>query len=181
VIGIWTIFCLCFWFEQKANMLMAEYMWRHLEKYLPHYLGEINPHNEKIVEIFGDQGGYWEAVVHLSVAWLLDIKYQTNTTDVQGWRLVFVNFIHTCIWSFILIYFQYPSTAVHSVYQWPSCFTPPCINHGRARLRPNWAWCCSSGVAWAKGRGPRHVDPLPLHFPSLYPFLPLLLLRSRHP
>ena len=164
-------------------MLMAEYMWRHLEKYLPHYLGEINPHNEKIVEIFGDQGGYWEAVVHLSVCCVTaGHKVPNKHNRCVGMKARFRELHpHPCIWSFILIYFQYPSTAVHSVYQWPSCFTPPCINHGRARLRPNWAWCCSSGVAWAKGRGPRHVDPIPLHLPSLYPFLPLLLLRSRHP
>jgi len=37
---------------------MADYMWKYLEKNLPHYIGEINPHNEDIERIFGDQGGY---------------------------------------------------------------------------------------------------------------------------
>jgi len=41
-----------------ANVLVAKYMWNYLEKHLPHYLGGVNPHNEKIVKIFGDQGGY---------------------------------------------------------------------------------------------------------------------------
>jgi len=41
-----------------ANVLIAEYTWSYLEKYLPHYLGDINPHNDEIIKVFGDQGGY---------------------------------------------------------------------------------------------------------------------------
>jgi len=33
-------------------------MWNYLEKHLPDYLGELNPHNEEIIKVFGDQGGY---------------------------------------------------------------------------------------------------------------------------
>jgi len=51
-----------------------------------------------------------------------------------------------------------------------------------AVLRPNWSWCCSSGVSYTKLKvRPGCVDPLspplPLHlllsFSSLSPFLPL--------
>ena len=42
-------------------MLLAEYVWSYLEKHLPHYLGDVNPHNEEIIKIFGNQGGYWSS------------------------------------------------------------------------------------------------------------------------
>jgi acyloxyacyl hydrolase len=44
--------------NQLGNVLLAEYIWKHLEQHLPHYIGDINPHNQKIIDIFGDQGGY---------------------------------------------------------------------------------------------------------------------------
>jgi len=44
--------------EQLANVLMAEYTWSYLMKYHGHYLGKTNPHNQQIIKIFGDQGGY---------------------------------------------------------------------------------------------------------------------------
>ena len=47
----------------------------------------------------------------------------------------------------------------------------------QGRLRLNWAWCCSSGVAYTKLKvGPGYVDPpplplpLPLYLPSVRPF-----------
>ena len=65
-----------------------------------------------------------------------------------------------------------------------ACCTRPMTGHHTmpslsAALRPNWAWCCSSGVAQTKLKvGPGYVDPIPVHFPSfilrpLGPFLPL--------
>ena len=72
--------CLC-WFEQRANVLMGKYTWHYLEKHLPHYLGEINPHNEKIIQIFGDQGGYWEARESCSVLFSLCL----HVCSLQKW------------------------------------------------------------------------------------------------
>ena len=52
----------------------------------------------------------------------------------------------------------------------------------QGRLRLNWAWCCSSGVAYTELKvGPGYVDPLhflfpyPFTYPLLSLFLPLLL------
>ena len=45
-------------FFQISNQLFAEYIWRDLEKFLPHYIGDVNPNNQRIVDIFGDQGGH---------------------------------------------------------------------------------------------------------------------------
>ncbi|ELU17350.1 hypothetical protein CAPTEDRAFT_154594 [Capitella teleta] len=44
--------------NQKAQSLIAQYSWKYLGKYLPHYLGDLNPHNHQIRDIFGDQGGH---------------------------------------------------------------------------------------------------------------------------
>ena len=41
-----------------GESLSAKYMWNFLQKYLPDLVGEINPHNKEIQDIFGDQGGY---------------------------------------------------------------------------------------------------------------------------
>jgi len=49
---------MCLWFAQLANVLVADYVWKYLEKHLPHYLGKNNAHNQKIIKMFGDQGGY---------------------------------------------------------------------------------------------------------------------------
>ena len=43
---------------QYAEALFAKYIYRYLEKNLPHYLGPVNPYNKLIDDIFGDQGGY---------------------------------------------------------------------------------------------------------------------------
>lgn len=44
--------------NQLANNLIAEHVWRFMEKKIPHFIGPVNPHNAKIAAIFGDQGGY---------------------------------------------------------------------------------------------------------------------------
>lgn len=41
-----------------AESLAAKVMWRLLESKIPHVLGKVNPHNEIIRLLFGDQGGY---------------------------------------------------------------------------------------------------------------------------
>jgi len=41
-----------------GETLCGEYMWRNLESMYPELLGPVNPNNQKIQDIFGDQGGY---------------------------------------------------------------------------------------------------------------------------
>ena len=41
-----------------AESLIANASWTLLESTIPHVLGKVNPHNEKIREIFKDQAGY---------------------------------------------------------------------------------------------------------------------------
>lgn len=41
-----------------AQSLAAKTMWRILESKIPHVLGKVNPHNEIIRLLFGNQGGY---------------------------------------------------------------------------------------------------------------------------
>ena len=43
---------------QIAETKFADAIYESLEKNHPDYLGKINPFNDKIEEIFGDQGGY---------------------------------------------------------------------------------------------------------------------------
>ncbi len=38
--------------------MIAEWLWAHMEKNFPQVLGDVNPNNAKIMDIFGDQGGY---------------------------------------------------------------------------------------------------------------------------
>jgi len=41
----------------------------------------------------------------------------------------------------------------------------------RAALRPNGACCCSSGITYTKLTvGQSYVDPVPIHFPFIYPY-----------
>ncbi|EDO31678.1 predicted protein [Nematostella vectensis] len=42
----------------QAESLVAEESWRLLETEIPHVLGKVNPNNDRIRELFGDQGGY---------------------------------------------------------------------------------------------------------------------------
>lgn len=44
--------------NQIAHSLIAEYLWSQFEQYHPDFIGEINPNNELIAQLFGDQGGY---------------------------------------------------------------------------------------------------------------------------
>jgi len=41
-----------------GEALSAKYIWKFLEKNMPDLVGEINPHNAAIKDIFGDQGGH---------------------------------------------------------------------------------------------------------------------------
>jgi acyloxyacyl hydrolase len=43
---------------QAAQKLIAEALWKHLEKELPHVLGPANPRNDLIRGLFKDQGGH---------------------------------------------------------------------------------------------------------------------------
>lgn len=44
--------------NQFAHPLIADTLWEFMEKNLPDWLGPINPYNDAITQIFGDQGGY---------------------------------------------------------------------------------------------------------------------------
>ena len=44
--------------NQNGNNLLSDAIWKFLEENHPEALGDVNPHNDKIKEIFGDQGGY---------------------------------------------------------------------------------------------------------------------------
>ena len=43
---------------QIANSLSADWFWKQLQKDAPKAVGPKNPHNNKIIQLFGDQGGY---------------------------------------------------------------------------------------------------------------------------
>ena len=43
---------------QAAQSLITQHIWSHLETNLPHVLGPVNPYNDVIVNMFGDQGGH---------------------------------------------------------------------------------------------------------------------------
>lgn len=44
--------------NQLGNMLLAEKMWEFIEGTYPDALGGVNPNNDKIAQLFGDQGGH---------------------------------------------------------------------------------------------------------------------------
>jgi len=44
--------------SQTANALLAEMLWEYLENSFPEAIGNVNPYNDQIQKIFGDQGGY---------------------------------------------------------------------------------------------------------------------------
>ena len=44
--------------SQTGNMLLAEKLWADLSLNKPSWLPKANPNNAKILELFGDQGGY---------------------------------------------------------------------------------------------------------------------------
>jgi acyloxyacyl hydrolase len=47
--------------SQTANALFAVNMWDQMVKVLPAAVGNINPNNDQITKVFGDQGGYYPA------------------------------------------------------------------------------------------------------------------------
>jgi len=57
---VWQLIEPCDGFHpnQVANGLMADWFWTTLMQDHPNYLGPINPNNNQIFKIFGDQGGY---------------------------------------------------------------------------------------------------------------------------
>lgn len=44
--------------SQIAQPLIADVLWRNIEKEFPYILGNVNPHNQRIIQLFGDQGGH---------------------------------------------------------------------------------------------------------------------------
>ena len=47
-----------FHMNQIANSLLADELWSILSKNRPDWLGPVNPNNDQIAKLFGDQGGY---------------------------------------------------------------------------------------------------------------------------
>ena len=47
-----------FHMNQDANALLADEIWSLLETKYPSWIGNINPFNDEIIKIFGDQNGY---------------------------------------------------------------------------------------------------------------------------
>jgi len=45
--------------SQLFNALAADWLWERLQQDKPEWIGEVNPNNQKIIEMFGDQGGYF--------------------------------------------------------------------------------------------------------------------------
>ena len=43
---------------QMGQAAFAAKIWEMLERDHPEVLGEINPNNQRIIQLFGDQGGY---------------------------------------------------------------------------------------------------------------------------
>jgi len=44
--------------SQTANALFADWLWASIQNDHPDWIGEVNPNNETITKLFGDQGGY---------------------------------------------------------------------------------------------------------------------------
>jgi acyloxyacyl hydrolase len=47
-----------FHMNQIANYLYADLIWDTLSARVPSWFGSVNPYNDEIAKIFGDQGGY---------------------------------------------------------------------------------------------------------------------------
>jgi hypothetical protein len=43
---------------QIAQPLITEVLWKNIMKKFPYIVGDENPNNDKIQELFGDQGGH---------------------------------------------------------------------------------------------------------------------------
>jgi len=44
--------------NQQFNALLGEFLWNSIAQDRPSWLGNVNPNNDQISFIFGDQGGY---------------------------------------------------------------------------------------------------------------------------
>lgn len=44
--------------SQTGNVMLAESLWKNLVQLYPQSIGEVNPHNDDIEAMFGDQGGH---------------------------------------------------------------------------------------------------------------------------
>lgn len=57
IVCLWQcqVFCLCL---QMAQPLIAGVLWEDIMKNFPEALGDENPNNQKIEEVFGNQGGH---------------------------------------------------------------------------------------------------------------------------
>ena len=44
--------------SQIFNMLLGDYLWENIMKDHPEWIGPVNPNNDRIKQLFGDQGGY---------------------------------------------------------------------------------------------------------------------------
>ena len=44
--------------NQMANSFVADEYWSLIKTNHPNWIGEVNPFNDQITELFGDQGGY---------------------------------------------------------------------------------------------------------------------------
>ena len=44
--------------NQIANAIAADVFWEMLNTQRPNWIGAVNPYNDAITKIFGDQGGY---------------------------------------------------------------------------------------------------------------------------
>jgi len=44
--------------SQLGNALGTMFFWERLETDLPSWIGPVNPYNEQIDQLFGDQGGH---------------------------------------------------------------------------------------------------------------------------
>lgn len=58
--------------SQIGNALVADYMWKQIEANYPHIMPPINPNNDQIDKLFGDQGTYRNR----------DVFYEIVLTDI---------------------------------------------------------------------------------------------------
>lgn len=47
-----------FHMNQIANYLLADELWSIFAEKKPDWIGPVNPHNDDIANLFGNQGGY---------------------------------------------------------------------------------------------------------------------------
>ena len=68
--------------DQTTMALAANVLVDALEKDAPHFLGDINPHNEMIKKLFGNQGGHKRILRECTLSckfWFVqNTKFQSN-------------------------------------------------------------------------------------------------------